>query len=135
MMDMGIEPFLLASSVAGSLSQRLVRTLCKECRRSTKPDAAAIERFKGMGVTLDAQEFFEPGGCPACDRQGFVGRAPVGELLLVDGHVRAELHEGCPSDVMHQRAIERGMTPLVLDGVRLARTGETTLNEVLRVAG
>lgn len=135
MMDMGIEPFLLASSVAGSLSQRLVRTLCKECRRGAKPDAAAIDRFQRLGVVLDTQEFFEPGGCSACDRQGFVGRAPVGELLLVDGHIRAELHQGCPSDVMRQRAIERGMTPLVLDGVRLARAGETTLNEVLRVAG
>lgn len=136
MIDMGIEPFLLASSVAGSLSQRLVRTLCPVCRRRAKVDAGTIERFRGLGITLETDdEFFESVGCDACDQLGFVGRAPVGELLLVDGHVRAELHEGCPSDVMRQRAIARGMTPLVADGVRLARAGETTLHEVLRVAG
>lgn len=135
MVDMGIEPFLLASSVAGCLSQRLVRALCPECRRPVGADAATISRFQALGCELAPSGYYEPVGCAVCQGSGYVGRTPIAELLLVDGNVRSELHDGCPATVMRQHAIDRGMTPLFLDGLRRAKQGETTLAEVLRVAG
>jgi general secretion pathway protein E len=135
MIDMGIEPFLLASSVAGSLSQRLVRQLCPECRRPAQVAEAIVTQLRSLGVELDQAQYFEAVGCPGCEQQGFVGRAAIAELLLVDANVCTELHDGCPARIMRQRAIERGMTPLLMDGMRLARLGQTTLIEVLRVAG
>jgi general secretion pathway protein E len=135
MVDMGIEPFLLASSVAGSLSQRLVRQLCPECRRPTPVAAATVTQLQSLGADLGQAKYFEAVGCPACEQQGFVGRMPIAELLLVDPVVCAEVHEGRPARIMRQHAIERGMTPLLIDGMRLAKQGETTLVEVLRVAG
>jgi general secretion pathway protein E len=135
MIDMGIEPFLLASSVAGCLSQRLVRKLCPECRRPVPADPALIARCRTAGVEATAEAYFEAVGCESCERQGFVGRIPIAELLTVDTHVRSELHQGCPAEVMRQHAIARGMTPLLSDGLRLASAGHTTLAEVLRVAG
>jgi type II secretory ATPase GspE/PulE/Tfp pilus assembly ATPase PilB-like protein len=74
-------------------------------------------------------------GCAACEGKGYVGRTPIAELLLVDADVKKELHEGRPAVVMRQHAIERGMAPLLADGLRQAQRGETTLAEVLRVAG
>jgi general secretion pathway protein E len=135
MIDMGIEPFLLASSVVGSLSQRLVRKLCPDCRRPVAVDETTRVKFRSLGIELDSSTYYEPAGCDVCEQQGFVGRTPIAELLLVEAHIRAELHQGCPAEIIRQRAIERGMTPLGMDGLRLAKTGETTLTEVLRVAG
>lgn len=135
MIDMGIEPFLLASSVTGCLSQRLVRTLCPACRRPALVDAVMAARFHALGLGLDETRYFEAVGCAVCEGKGYVGRTPIAEMLLVDQHIRAELHEGCPATIMRQRAIERGMTPLIMDGLRRAKLGETTLAEVLRVVG
>lgn len=135
MIDMGIEPFLLANSVIGSLSQRLVRRLCPRCRRPFVPEDSMVERFRSFEIELGTHEYFEPGGCSACERQGFLGRIPIAELLQVDHHVRSEIHDGCSAEVIRRHAIERGMTPLMLAGTRLAQAGDTTLAEVLRVAG
>jgi type II secretory ATPase GspE/PulE/Tfp pilus assembly ATPase PilB-like protein len=135
MIDMGIEPFLLANSVAGVLSQRLVRKLCPACRRLATPDVAIVARFRALGCDVDRTKCFEPAGCSLCENDGYAGRIPIAELLLVDASVRTELHEGCPAEVIRQRAVARGMTPLLADGLRLVELGETTLAEVLRVAG
>jgi general secretion pathway protein E len=135
MVDMGIEPFLLASSVTGCLSQRLVRTLCPDCKRPSPTTPTTVAKFGSLGAELRHFDYFEAVGCAACEGNGYVGRTPIAELLVVDPDVRRELHEGCRADVMRQHAIERGMTPLMKDGLRQAQLGVTTLAEVLRVAG
>jgi general secretion pathway protein E len=135
LIDMKIEPFLLASGTIGSLSQRLVRTLCTACRLPAEPEPIHRERFQRLGVTLPEQIYYEPKGCELCEMQGFVGRAPISELLVMNGTLRDIVHQSLPTDSIRQAAIQQGMVPVLLDGLRLAQAGDTSLTEVLRVAG
>ena len=135
LIDMKIEPFLLASGTIGSLSQRLVRTLCLACRTPAEPEPIHRERFKRLGVELPKCQYYEPKGCELCEMQGFVGRTPIAELLLMTTILREAVHQCLPTESIRQAAYEQGMVPLLQDGLRLAQTGETSLTEVLRVAG
>ncbi len=135
LIDMKIEPFLLASGTIGSLSQRLVRTLCLACRAPAEPEPMHRERFNRLGVELPACQYYEPKGCELCEMQGFVGRAPIVELLLMSGALREAVHQCLPTESIRKAAYDQGMVPLLRDGLRLAEAGETSLTEVLRVAG
>jgi general secretion pathway protein E len=133
--EMGIEPFVLANSVTGSLAQRLVRTLCPDCRKLAPPSTQCVERFSSLGLQLTSERYYEPVGCKACDGQGYLGRSMIAELLVVDDEFKRELHARLPATVLRQNAIERGMVPLISDGLRRAELGDTSLQEVLRVVG
>jgi general secretion pathway protein E len=135
LIDMGIEPFVLASATLGSLSQRLVRTLCTACRRQVDPDPLHRERFARLGVEIAAGTYYEPVGCPFCEQQGFTGRTPIAELLVMDGPLRESVNARVPSADLYQQAVRIGMTPLIRDGLVRAEQGMTSLGEVLRVAG
>jgi general secretion pathway protein E len=135
LMEMGVEPFALSGSIAGSLSQRLVRLLCPNCRRSSPLSAQLIDRFGRLGMTLPEAEYFEADGCERCDHQGYVGRGVISELLVADASLRQQLHEGASMEALRRGAIARGLVPLVEDGLRRALHGDTTLAEILRVAG
>jgi general secretion pathway protein E len=135
LMEMGIEPFVLANSVSGSLSQRLVRTLCPHCRKVSVPSAQTVERFTSLGVNLTKGDYFEPVGCDHCDALGYVGRTMISELLVVDKTLRQDLHDNLPISTLRANATLRGMVPLVEDGIRRAKLAETSLSEVLRVVG
>jgi general secretion pathway protein E len=128
--DMGIEPFLLSSSLLAVLSQRLVRTLCKECKQPHTPDASQREV---LGSDANASTIiYTPRGCAACNQTGYRGRTGIHELLLVDERVREMMHEG-----VGEQAIERyirATTPSIReDGCRKVLSGVTSLEEVLRV--
>jgi general secretion pathway protein E len=133
--EMGIEPFMLANSVSGSISQRLVKTLCPYCRKPSPPTSQTVERFETLGIKLANEDYFEPIGCARCDAQGYVGRTMIAELLVVDKDFRRELHEGLAVSSLRHNAIERGMIPLIEDGLRRAKRGDTSLQEILRVVG
>lgn len=133
--EMGVEPFILASSAIGALSQRLVRTLCTNCRKVTVPDAFIVERLQRLGVDRVEGEFFEPVGCEFCEGQGFTGRTPIAELLVVSPELRQAIHERVPSERLHAVATSLGMAPLVRSGLSCARRGITSLSEVVRVVG
>ncbi len=135
LIDMKIEPFLLASGTIGSLSQRLVRTLCPACRNIAEPESIHRERLLRLGQPLPPGDYFEPKGCELCEMQGFVGRAPIAELLVMTGPLRDVVHQCQPTESISRVATEQGMLSLLGDGLRLAITGETSLTEVLRVAG
>ena len=128
--DMGIEPFLLSSSLLAVLSQRLVRTLCKECKQPHSPDASQLEVL-GTAANADTV-IYTPRGCAACNQTGYRGRTGIHELLLVDERVREMMHEG-----VGEQAIERyirATTPSIReDGCRKVLSGVTSLEEVLRV--
>jgi general secretion pathway protein E len=128
--DMGIEPFLLSSSLLAVLSQRLVRTLCKECKQPHTPDASQLEVL-GSAANADTV-IYTPRGCAACNQTGYRGRTGIHELLLVDERVREMMHEG-----VGEQAIERHIratTPSIReDGCRKVLSGVTSLEEVLRV--
>lgn len=126
--DMGIEPFLLSSSLLAVLSQRLVRTLCHDCKQ---PHEATPAECKVLGIT-STQTIFSPGECLSCNHTGYRGRTGIHELLKVDDSVREIMHSG-----KGEQAIEkyiRAHTPSIRgDGVDKVLNGETSLEEVLRV--
>ena len=135
LIEMDVEPFILASSSAGSLAQRLVRGLCVECRVANAPDREVLAQFQRLGIRLPDAQYFEPRGCSACDGRGYLGRLPIAEILIMSDALRAAVHERASQEVIHRLAISEGMTPLVWSGLKLAMKGDTSLLEVLRVAG
>lgn len=135
LMDLGVEPYALASGTVGSLSQRLVRTLCTACRREAKPEPHQIERFSKHGIVLPDGPFYEPVGCDFCEGEGFTGRTPIAELLVVNSSLREAITAQKTTSELHDLAVAEGMTPLLRDGLVRAQQGVTSLAEVLRVAG
>jgi general secretion pathway protein E len=135
LMELEIEPFILASATVGCLSQRLVRTLCTKCRQLTPPEAHIFHRFQELGCHLLEGEYYEPVGCAHCEQSGYTGRAPIAELLVMDGEIREAVNSRLSTKELMEVAIGRGMVPLLSSGLVRAVRGETSLSEVLRVAG
>ncbi len=128
--DMGVEPFLLSSSLVGLVAQRLVRVLCPECKRPHTPTPAELDSLK---TTADmAHHMCEPHGCERCGHTGYSGRQGIYEVVLVDETIRGMIHEGGSEMEMERyaRTISPGITA---DGMRLVLDGKTSLEEVLRV--
>lgn len=135
LVEMGVEPFILTSATLGCLSQRLVRTLCTACRRPGDVPASVLERFQQAGIVVPEGTYYEPVGCQFCEGQGFAGRLPIAELLVVTDQLRKVVNERRPTGDIERIAIADGMTPLLRHGLQRAQAGETSLLEVLRVAG
>jgi general secretion pathway protein E len=135
LMELEIEPFILASATVGCLSQRLVRTLCTKCRQLTQPEPHVVSRFQALGCELIDASYYEPKGCAACEQTGFTGRAPIAELLIMDAETRQAVINRLSTKELTEVAIGRGMVPLLSSGLHRAVRGETSLSEVLRVAG
>ena len=132
LIDMGVEPFLLASSLLGVLGQRLVRRLCPACRQPHPPSDA--ERA-AIGDAPDAPDgpIFRAVGCANCNFTGYRGRTGIYELLAVDDAMRRMIHDAASEQDLRAHAVAHGMTGMRADGMRWVRAGETTLEEVLRV--
>ena len=130
LVDMGVEPFLLSSSVLGVLAQRLVRRLCTACRRPVATDAALREAF--AGDTLP-DEVWHPVGCPVCNGTGYQGRTGIYELLPIDDGLRTLMHDGASEQALRAHAERHGMRSLRQDGVRWLADGTTAPEEILRV--
>ena len=128
--DMGIEPFLLSSSLLAVLSQRLVRTLCPDCKKPHTPDASELE-ILGQNATSETT-IYKPHGCAACNQTGYRGRTGIHELLLVDEKVREMMHEGVGEQTI-ERYIRTSTPSIREDGCSKVLAGETSLEEVLRV--
>ncbi|MGV3001982.1 type II secretion system ATPase GspE [Vibrio sp. E150_018] len=128
--DMGIEPFLISSSLLGVLAQRLVRTLCSSCKQPYQADAQQKQLF---GVSADdSLELYKPQGCEHCNHKGYRGRTGIHELLLIDDETQELIHSEAGEQVI-EKAI-RAKTPSIRDdGLAKVRRGVTTLEEVLRV--
>ncbi|MGL4927959.1 MAG: type II secretion system ATPase GspE [Plesiomonas shigelloides] len=128
--DMGIEPFLLSSSLLGVMAQRLVRTLCPECRRET---LATEQEQRLLGLEGGAPvSLYHPVGCPACNFKGFRGRTGIHELMIVDETMRNLIHQGAGEPAM-ERYLRQTMSGIRANGMQKVLAGETSLDEVLRV--
>jgi general secretion pathway protein E len=127
--DMGVESFLLASSVIGVLSQRLVRLLCSDCKAAYEPNA--VERAQ-LGLGDQPVTLYRPAGCSACDQLGYRGRTGIFEMLDVDEGLRGLIHDDASEQALtaHVRARFHGLHQ---DGLRRVLRGDTSLEEVLRV--
>jgi general secretion pathway protein E len=132
LVDMGIEPFLVASSLRGVLAQRLVRRLCLACRSAHAPDNAERRLLQGNGGSADVS-LFSAVGCDACAHTGYQGRTGIFELLLIDDEARRLIHDRTAEADLREHALGSGMGGLREDGLRWVRSGETSLEEVLRV--
>jgi general secretion pathway protein E len=135
LLDMGIEPFLISSSVLAMMAQRLVRVICKACREPITPDA---ETLRNLGLAPDAcaaQEghLFRGRGCDACRNTGFRGRTGIYELLVIDDTVRTLVMQQANASMIKQAAMQRGMRTLLQDGSAKVLRGITTAEELLRV--
>ena len=117
--DMGIEPFLLSSSLLGVLAQRLVRCLCPQCKRAE--------------MQADGTTRWVPVGCPHCSQSGFKGRTGIHELFVIDDEIRKIIHDGGNEHAMREVARARGMRSMREDGQRWVAAGTSTTEEILRV--
>ena len=129
--DMGVEPFLLSSTVKAILAQRLVRRLCPSCKKPAADDAL-IRKQLGVGSKVEAT-FFEPVGCPECSGKGFKGRIGIYELVRIDETLRRMVQEGAAEQDMEAHAFRQAKT-LAASGQDLVLNGLTTAQEVMRVS-
>ncbi len=132
--DMGVEPFLVASTIEGVLAQRLVRVLCEECKEAYRPDPEEFPEDFPVDDRLDPSlRLFKPVGCESCRRTGYRGRLGIYELLVANEEIRQLATQGGTSDVLKQAAMRSGMETLRMDGWQKVLAGLTTVDEVLRV--
>jgi len=131
LIDMGIEPFLVASSVVAVLAQRLLRKICPECKRPYKASAEELSRLElppSSSATL-----YRGAGCAACSQTGYRGRTGIFELLVLDDEVRRLIGAKADSSAIKQAAIAKGMVTLKQEGAEKVVQGQTTLEEVMRI--
>lgn len=134
LIDLGIEPFMVASSVCGILAQRLTRRVCKACARETTPAAETLEKI-GRATTLPATARWMAGaGCDECGQSGHRGRVAIHELLVITDELRDLISRRAPEHQLREAGKRAGMRSLMEDGIDKAAEGLTTLEEVLRVA-
>ena len=131
LVDMGVESFLIASSLLGVLAQRLVRKLCRECREVYEPSERE-SAILGVDSGDENLKLYRPSGCSACEQTGYRGRVGIYELIRVDNTLRRMIHDNCAEDEMlsHVRLTSPSLSQ---DGHSRVRTGDTSLEEVLRV--
>ena len=132
LVDMGCEPFLVAASLEGILAQRLVRTICKECKSPYEPNEAILSQLGISAHELGDKQFFTGAGCDACGQSGYRGRRGLYELLNITDPIRELITARAPSVVIKQKAVELGMNTLREDGLRNIYLGNTTIEEVLK---
>ena len=132
LMDMGLEPFLIAASLEGVLGQRLVRKICKNCRTAYEPGQEMIDMLGVDPIEIADKQFYFGKGCKECANSGYKGRQGLFELLLVNDALRQLITARAPTLVLKQKAIELGMRTLRDDGLRAIFDGTTTVDEVLK---
>ena len=133
LIDMGIEPFLVASSLEAIMAQRLVRTICPTCKTEEKVDPAYLRRISFPEEEIPTAKFWHGAGCEECRQLGYQGRLAIYELLVVTEALRPLILQRAASSTIAQAAIEDGMRTLRVDGWNKVRNGITTIEEVLRV--
>ena len=132
LIDMGCEPFLVAASLEGVLAQRLVRTICKDCKAPYEPNEAILSQLGVSSHEIGDKSFYTGRGCDACGQSGYRGRQGLYELLDITDPIRELIIDRAPSVVIKQKAVELGMQTLREDGLRNIYLGNTTIEEVLK---
>ncbi len=132
LVDMGVEPFLISSTLMAVLGQRLVRTICKNCRTPFEPTEAQLALLGLSPHDLGDKIFHYGRGCSTCNDTGYKGRKGIYELLVVSDAIRNLINERAPTVVVRQKAVELGMVTLREDGLRGIFDGDTTIDEVVK---
>lgn len=134
LLDMGVEPFLVASSLVAVIAQRLVRVVCPHCKESYEPSDAEKQYFLNSSLLTPGPSLLYRGkGCDRCRGSGYLGRTGIFEILSVDNPVREMIAEKKDSQVIKDYAVSKGMRTLYADGLKKVFRGDTTIEEILRV--
>jgi general secretion pathway protein E len=134
LLDMGVEDYLLTSTVNGVAAQRLVRTLCKNCREAYTPIPELVQKLdlnrysEGKPITL-----YRAVGCAACNHTGYRGRTSILEVLTMNDAIRQAVLKSADSGAIQKLALQNGMQPMAVHGLKKALAGVTTIDDVLRV--
>lgn len=134
LLDMGIEPFLAASSLLAVLAIRLVRILCPHCKREVNIEPSMLEQLGVNDSLCDVETIYEPVGCPRCFYTGFAGRTGIFEILRITESIRELIQRRVPTSTIKAAAVAQGMKTLRQDGWRKVKAGITSIDEVLRVS-
>jgi type IV pilus assembly protein PilB len=132
LVDMGVEPFLISSTLMAVLAQRLVRTICKNCRTPFEPTEEQLSLLNLSPHDLGDKVFHYGRGCSTCNDTGYQGRKGIYELLVISEAIRTLINERAPTVVLRQKAVELGMITLREDGLRSIFDGDTTIEEVVK---
>lgn len=132
LVDMGVEPFLISSTLMAVLGQRLVRTCCKNCRTPFEPTEQQLALLGLSPHDLGEKVFHYGRGCSVCNDTGYKGRKGIFELLVVNDAIRSLINERAPTIVLRQKAVELGMVTLREDGLRSIFEGDTTIEEIVK---
>ena len=132
LIDMGVEPFLISSTLEAVLGQRLLRSICPHCRTAYEPNETLLAQLELSRHDIGEKEFYYGRGCDACNNTGYKGRKGIYELLEITDPLRELINERAPTVILKQKAIELGMVTLRQDGLRSIYAGETTIEEVLK---
>lgn len=130
--DMGIPPFLITATLEAVLAQRLVRRICTECKEETMPNTGLLADMDMTPDDVLGKKFYRGRGCPVCNNTGLKGRTGLHELLLLNDRLRDLINQGCSTEKLRDAALQGGLTPLRVSGMRKVFAGETTLEEVVR---
>lgn len=134
MIDMGIEPFLITSTLEAVLAQRLVRKICQSCRQEYTPEPELLEDLGVSEAVAKTKKFYRGAGCSRCNDSGYKGRTGIFELLVLNEKVRLLVIEKAHTAAIKKAAVESGMKTLLEDGLTKIYSGITTIEEVLREA-
>ena len=132
LIDMGVEPFLISATLEAVLGQRLLRSICPNCRATYKPNESLLAQLEISKRDIGDRKFFYGKGCEACNNTGYKGRKGIYELMKITDPLRELINERAPTVVLKQKAIELGMVTLRQDGLRSIFAGDTTIEEVLK---
>ena len=135
LVDMGVESFLVASSLEGVIAQRLVRRICNNCKTEFVPSDTEIEeinRLTGEDIVSPGDKLYKGKGCEQCFGTGYKGRIAICEIMEVDEEMRSTISKTPESTVIRKKALEKGMKTLLKDGVQKALSGITTVEEVIQ---
>ena len=132
LVDMGVEPFLISSTLMAVLAQRLVRTICKKCRTPFEPTESQLSLLNLSPHDIGDKVFYYGRGCSNCNDTGYRGRKGIFELLVISEALRNLINERAPAVVLRQKAVELGMVTLREDGLRTIFDGDTTIEEVVK---
>ncbi len=130
LLDLGVEPYLVSSSLIAVLAQRLVRRICPECKQEYHPTESELRE---LGLTADSGQFFIGAGCSKCFNTGYKGRTGIYELMMVDEQIREMINVRQTAGAIKQKAIDKGLQTLRMYGAKKVLLGATTIAEVLRV--
>ena len=132
LIDMGVEPFLISSTLEAVLGQRLLRSICQQCRTAYQPDESLLAELGLTRRDIGKKQFFYGKGCDACNNTGYKGRKGIYELMKITDPLRELINERAATVSIKQKAVELGMVTLRHDGLRSIFAGDTTIDEVLK---